>query len=646
MKAKILTLLKAWSGRILLAVILLSIGAYFLLSGGETTEDYLLLGNVEQGDITLSISESGQVSDAEDIELTPEASAKVTGTYVNEGSYVKAGQLLLSLDAADASFEVEDAEISLAQAQQDLEELSAPGDEIDIKRAENDVTEAENAITELGANYETNNADLLEQIKDYEQDITDIQETDLPSSFNSAYSEVTNVFIDLPAAYGEIKDIVQGSIQGQAGLSYYSDQIGTEGKQQQAKVESAFSEAQTYYNDALDLYEASSREDSDSLKELTDQTYEAISSLSETLKELDVFLSMMYEEYPTDSYMLAHRESVAENISLINPYLSSLYNEVESIDALYESIADTNDLIANAQQDLVELEDSYKLDIVGLNLTLEEKGLDLEDLQNADTDELDYRAQELVVRQRKNTLAKAQEAYRDYFLYATVDGYISAWDVSVGDSVSQSTVVGSLIDNNKQVVVSLNELDISDIEIGQTAKITFDAIPDFEAEGVVVKKDIAGTVNSGVVSYDVTLSIPSDDERILTGMSADVDIVLLSKPGVTLVSKVAIKEDQDGKYVEVVKNADSLEMQPFYTPDAIETEKVTIEVGDEDDVNYEVLSGLEAGDRIVLSTISLSSEEDTASAFGLPGGGEGSTSAEFTPPSGGGGNFEGEPPSF
>lgn len=638
MKSKILTLLKAWSGRIILGLLVLSVGAFFLFRGEETTEDYLLLGSIEQGDITLSISESGQVSDAEDIELTPEASAKVTGTYVNEGSYVTAGQLLLSLDAADASFEVEDAEISLAQAQQDLEELGEPGDEIDIKRAENDVTEAENAITELGANYQTNNADLLEQIEDYQQEIIDIQETDLPSAFNSAYSEVTDVFIDLPEAYGEIKDIVQGSIQGQGGLSYYSDQIGTEGKQQQSKVESAFSEAQSYYNDALDLYEASSREDSDSLKELTDQTYEALSALAEALKELDVFLSMMYEEDPTDSYMLAHRETVAENISLINPYLSSIYNEVESIDDLYESIEDTNDLVADAQQDLVELEDSYELDLVGLNLTLEEKQLDLEDLQNSDTDELDYRAQELVVRQRENTLAKAREAYQDYFIYATVGGYISAWDVSIGDSVSQSTVVGSLIDNNKQVVVSLNELDILDIEIGQTAKVTFDAISGFEAEGVVVKKDVAGTVNSGVVSYDVTLSIQSDDERILTGMSADVDIVLLSKPGVTLVSKVAVKEDRDGKYVEVVQNADSLEMQPFYTPDTIETEKVYLEIGDEDDVNYEVLSGLEVGDRIVLSTISLNSEEESSDGFGFPGGGE------FTPPSGG--NFEDGPPSF
>ena len=647
MKSKILTFFKTWGLRMIIGLGILAAVFFFFFKGETATEDYLLLGSVEQGDITVSISDSGQVSDAEEIELKPDASAKVTGVYVDEGAYVSAGQLLLTLDSSDLAFDVEDAEISLAQAQQDLEEMGEPADEIDIKKAENSLEEAENSITERGITYEDDYADLLKKIEDYQQDIADIEETDLPSAFNSAYSAVTNVFVDLPEAYGEIKDIAQGSIGNQYGLSYYSDKLGADGVNQKRKVENAFSDAQSYYNDALDLYEDVSRDDAESLEELVNVTYDALSALSDTLKELDVFLSMVYEKYPTDQYMLTHRATVAENIAVINPTLSTIYNEVEDIDDLYDSIDDTNELIEEAQQDLIDLDRDYELDLKSLNITLEERQLDLDDLQSSDVDELDYRAQELVVRQRANALAEAQEAYGDYFLYAPVAGYISEWDVDLGESISSSTAVGTLIDDNKQIVVSLNELDILDIELGQTATVTFDAIPDFEAEGIVVKKDVAGTVNSGVVSYDVTLSIQSEDERILTGMSADVDIVLLSKPEVTIVSKVAVKEDRTGKYVEVVKDADSLEMQPFYSPDMIETEKVYIEVGDEDEVNYEVLSGLEVGDRIVLSTISLSTdEEDASTGFGLPGSG-GGPGGDFTPPSGGGGNFQGgSRPSF
>lgn len=679
MKSKIIAFFKTWSLRIIFVAIILSIVFFFISKGEETTEEYILLGTVEQGDITVSIAESGQVSDAEEIELKPDASAKITHVYVDEGSYVSKGQILLSLDASDALLNVEDAKISLEQAQQDLEELrepadeidikkakisieqtlqdieelGEPADEIDIKKAKNSITEAENKITALSSNYDSDYADLLKLIEE-------TKKTDLPSAFNSAYSEITNVFIDLPEAYAEIKDIVQGSINGQRGLAYYSTRLGREGRQQQSKVENDFSKAQSYYSDAIDLYEGTSREDTESLEELVDTTYEAVSALSNTLKELDVFLALFYGEDPDDSYMLVHRKTTAENIAVINPYLSSVYTEVEAIDDLYQKIED-------AEQDIIDLERDYEIDLNSLNLTLEEKQLDLDELLDSDVDEtdlnslnltleekqldldelldsdaddLEYRTQELVVRQRKNSLASAQKDYEDYFLHAPVAGYISSWDVDFGESVSSSTTIGTLIDDNKQVVVSLNELDILDVKLGQTATITFDAIPDFEAEGVVLKKDIAGTVNSGVVSYNVTLSIQSEDERILTGMSADVDIVLLSKPDTTIVSKVSVKEDKQGKYVEVIKNSEDLDEKPFFAPEEVEIENIYFEVGEEDDVNYQVLSGLEIGTRIVLSTISLSTDNDESSGFGLPGAGGGG--GGFTPPSGGGGgNFGG-----
>ncbi|HCW31873.1 MAG: RND family efflux transporter MFP subunit, HlyD family secretion protein [Candidatus Peregrinibacteria bacterium GW2011_GWF2_39_17] len=693
MKAKILTLLKAWSGRILLGVVVLSVGAFFIFRGEETTEDYLLLGNTDQGDITLSISDSGQVSDAEEIEITPNASSKVTAIYVDEGSYVSAGDLLLELDYEDALLNISEAEISLEQAEQDLQELLNPADEIDIKKAENDVIEAENAIKERAFQYQDDYealektiedyhnqiADNTDQIEDYqskiedtEENILDAETTDQQSAMNSAYSAVADIMVNLGEIMNDLDEIVTGSFSGQQKkLSQYSWATTEDEGDQLEKVEDEFYEASASYDSLFTLYQSASRSDLSSIRDLTDAAYEAVSFLSESYKELDVFLTLIYEHLdPSDSELYIElttdRSTVATNISRVNPYLSTIYDEVEAIDALNDSIEDyegeiedyqgtildyeediqdLNKSIASSENDFAELDEQYELDLQNLRITVEEKQLDLIDLQAGDVSESDIRAQLLVVRQRENSLKSTQESYADYFLYAPVSGYISSWDVDVGESISSSTIIGNLIDNNKQVIVSLNELDILDIEIGQTAKITFDAIPDFKTEGVVVKKDVAGTVNSGVVSYDVTLSVQSEDERILTGMSADVDIVLLSKPGVTLVSKMAVKEDQDGKYVEVVQNADSLEMQPFYSPEVIETEKAYIEVGDEDEVNYEVLSGLKVGDRIVLSTISLSSEEDTSGAFGLPGGGEGPGSGEFTPPRGGG-NFEGGPPIF
>lgn len=671
MKSKIIRLLTSWSSYIPLIAILLAGGGFLIFNKEDATEDYILLGTVEQGDIVVSISDSGQVSDAEEIELTPNASSKVTGVYVDEGSSVNAGDLLLTLDYDDALFNISEAEINIEQAKQDLEDLLSPAADIDIQKAKNDVSEAKNAIKErelqyqddyeaLGKtieDYQDQIKDYENQIKDTEKNISDAETTDRQSVLNSAYSTVADIMVDLGDAVDDLDGIITGEFDGDKKLSEYSWATLADESSQREKVDDQFYEATKSYNALFELYTSTSRTDSAAIQDLTNAVYEAVFELSEAYKELDVFLSVISEGI-NRSYsklyneLVSDRSTVSTNISKINPHLSNIYDEVEAIEDLDDSIEtyqddiqdykneiqDLNESIADSEAGLDELSAKYTLDIEGLQTTLQEKQLDLEDIQTSDATPSDIRAQQLVIKQRENDLKLAQENYEDYFLYAPVSGYISDWDASLGESISSSTVVGTLIDNNKQVVISLNELDILDIELGQTAKITFDAIQDFEAEGVIVKKDVAGTVNSGVVSYEVTLSIQSDDERILTGMSADVDIVLLSKPGVMLVSKVAVKEDREGKYVEVVKNADSLEMQPFYSPDAIETEKAYIEVGDEDDVNYEVISGLESGDRMVLSTISLSNEEeDSSGGFGFPGSGSGP---------GGGGSERGTPPSF
>lgn len=637
MKSKILSLLSSWLVRIFLGVLFVAVLAYYFFGTSETTTDYLLMGSVEQGDLTLSISESGQVSDEEEIELTPETSSKVTGVYVDEGDYVKKGQLLLALDASDASFDIEDAKINLAQAEQDLEELDEPADEIDIKKAENEVTKAENELSDLLDTY--NNS-----VENKQKEIDDLEESK-PDAYDSAYNEAISVFSTLPDVFVHLETLINGNdiSREHSNLAYYvlmsHDQDLAEDL---GEIETAYEDLEDIYDLALDSYENADRTDYESIEDLAQASYDTVEALSDLLKSLDLYLTLanesLGEDFEFHDTVLSDRDQVIDDANTINPLLNSIDDELSNI-------TDIDDSIAEAQDDLVDLADSYEQDKASAELTLEEKQLELEDLQDSDSDELDYKSQELVVRQRKNDLAKAQESYQDYFLYASVAGYISAWDVDLGDSVSSSTVVGTLIDNHKQVVVSLNELDISDIELGQTATVTFDAIPDFEAEGVVVKKDISGTVNSGVVSYEVTLSIQSDDERILTGMSADVDIVLLSKPDVTLVSKLAVKEDPEGKYVQLVTNKDALGTEPFYALETVKTEKVYLEVGDEDDVNYEVLSGLEVGDPIVLSTITLSSDETDSGSFGLPSGDAGG-GAEFSPPSGASTNIQGGPPSF
>ncbi len=614
-----------------LVLILLATGVYFLFpSQSADSSEYTVLTTVEKGTLTSSISASGQVSSAEEIELQPEASGRLVGVYVEEGDAVYAGQLLAVLDSTKASTSIAEAELNLEQARLDLEELSEPADEIDIKKAENAVTEAEIALADLLTNYE-------DAIADKQKEILSAQD-DIPSAYDRAYNAAVAVFAELPDVMEDIEDILEdeGNLSSRHSDAVYYVILTYSEDLSDARVEleEHYEEDEDIYDLALIAYEETNREDLDSIEALVDQTYVTLAEFSDLLKELGLFLTLVDEELGSDSeyasYVEEQRDLVSADLSTINPLLTDIYDELESL-------IDLEDSIVELESEIEKLGTQYEQDKSSAELSLQEKQLELTDLKNSEVTDLDYRNQELIIRQKENALEEARKNYNDYFIYAPVGGYISSLDASEGENISSGTLFATLVDDAQQVVVSLNELDISDVEVGQSATLEFDAIPDLTVDATVVEKSITGTVNSGVVSYEVTVSIQSEDERILVGMSTDLEIVLMSKKDVTLIPQTAVKTDEQGSYVEVISNGDELAQKPFYSASELSIEKKYIELGEQDSTNYEVISGIEAGTQIVLMTVNTSSEEEASSSL-FPSGG-GIPDGEFSPPSGGSGSF-------
>lgn len=70
---------------------------------------------------------------------------------------------------------------------------------------------------------------------------------------------------------------------------------------------------------------------------------------------------------------------------------------------------------------------------------------------------------------------------------------------------------------NRLLSVSVDELDINSVELGQKAVVTFDAIEDQEFEGEVTKIGNTASVSGGVAKYTITITIPKDDDGNLFG---------------------------------------------------------------------------------------------------------------------------------
>jgi len=73
----------------------------------------------------------------------------------------------------------------------------------------------------------------------------------------------------------------------------------------------------------------------------------------------------------------------------------------------------------------------------------------------------------LSIQQKQNSLIEAQQNLNDHYIYAPLNGIVSNMDISLGDSVSSSTIISSLVSNKNIVEITLNEIDIAQVKLEQ-----------------------------------------------------------------------------------------------------------------------------------------------------------------------------------
>lgn len=171
-------------------------------------------------------------------------------------------------------------------------------------------------------------------------------------------------------------------------------------------------------------------------------------------------------------------------------------------------------------------------------------------------------------------LESANSAYSDAVakaakrtVKAPCSGSVVAMNAVVGAAVGQGSGGGQgnsgpLIQiadiSQMKVNAQVNEADISNLAVGQTATVTFSAVPDAIMDATVTRiatvSTGSGDNGSGVVTYTVELLIPSPDARIKPGMTASASIKTQSIPAALTLPSGAVMTDESGNpYVEVVK---------------------------------------------------------------------------------------------
>ena len=148
-----------------------------------------------------------------------------------------------------------------------------------------------------------------------------------------------------------------------------------------------------------------------------------------------------------------------------------------------------------------------------------------------------------------------------------------------------------------EVILNVDEIDIGGLAVGQTARITLETWPDEELSGTITAiAPSAATDNSGIVSFDVHLSLDETDLPVLVGMTANADLITANRNDVLLVPNAAITADrQTDTYTVNLVNRD--------VEDNMTTTPVTVTIGLRDNSYTEITSGLTAGDEVLIGQL-------------------------------------------
>lgn len=241
--------------------------------------------------------------------------------------------------------------------------------------------------------------------------------------------------------------------------------------------------------------------------------------------------------------------------------------------------------------------------------------------QNADwlASEALYKNQQTAINQAQNSLSSAWLSYQQSspIVYAPISGRVSGLSLQQGTVIDGSstasdtnTKIASIVtDAAPMITLSLTEVDIPKVSVEDKATITFDAFADKTYSGKVVSVDSVGSVSSGVTTYPVSIVLDTSIEGLFPNMAATANIITQTKDDVLLVPLSSVTTTNGQSTIQVMVDGQ------------IETK--TVEVGVSSDTQVEIISGLEEGDTVVTSTLSLSSQSSSTqsrSVFSTLGG--------------------------
>jgi len=169
------------------------------------------------------------------------------------------------------------------------------------------------------------------------------------------------------------------------------------------------------------------------------------------------------------------------------------------------------------------------------------------------------------------------------FIEAPFSGTIVDIKVNVGDNVNKDAPLFTIAQLHKmRVKIWITEKEINQIKKGLTAEMVFGGKT---YTGTVVDKSLA--LDPAKQAFYAEVEFDNSKRELKSGVTVEIEVLIYQNPKAIIIPRNIVMSDDGGQYVFVDKDSVA--------------EKRYVTNGQESGVNYEISSGLQVGDKLVVN---------------------------------------------
>lgn len=610
-----------------------------VVAGKNDKVEYTTI-KVERGAIIQTVSETGTVKAANEIDLSFLNSGRLSRSHYKIGSKVAKGVLIAELDYQNLSIKKDEVKASLDIAKEDLNKLlsGATTEEIGVARAS--VEQAKASYEAAKKNLEQTKKTVNEDINQAARALSDL-ESATPATITATEQAVITAETNLVNTGYTYQQVINNSkesaiitVEDKLAVVKNSldiiDRILTDddAKDLISVKNLTYLEktkiAQKTANDLLAIAVVSlevAKNGTDN-GQAQDMVVDALEVMDMTFDCLELTYSALEESITSSTFTLtelnAFKTDIATQQAAIALAISLLQTKQQSLD---DAILDYGIKVDVAQDSLTQAKATYTDAVtaasnkLATSNVLGEKNIIVAE-SSAETameawlvTQAQFNKTTAVANKHDVTLYKAkirqaQAAYDSVInqidnslIKAPIEGTVTNVEYEVGEQVTAGqSVISVLGENYYEIEVLISEADIAKIEKSDLCVITLDAFgEDLKFNGKVNFIEPAETVIQDVIYYKVIVFFvdfekdETETPRIKSGMTANIIITTAKKDNILIISsRAVIQKNGQSKIVRVLEAGQLLE------------KKVSIGLRGDDGL-VEILSGLKENEVVVTS---------------------------------------------